>query len=464
MDGKLRKDYRTAGSNYIFGLGTGQSFYNKLDIYEKVENVREECRVTQTATAKFPIQGYLLISEKTFTLTLPNYIKYQTEFPINIQFSGDCDDFKNIYKYTTKYFPPNIDSMGTFIPPKNPFIGYSIEGYNYDDVSKSEVDTLVKNNYANFNIPMFDPCTTNEKPIMHHYNVDIWSFDFGIINGQGLVIKNIKANNQHLFNSISIPHIKIEYGEGLKQSKILRFCGSNDPSTTIFGKPIMEMIHTIKPHETKLSWDFTKEIREGKNGLNTNIKIYYNIYPSKAPKKNCEISHTECYRFIPELRISQSHPSSDITTKPIRYTAYYKLDFGPNIGLAATKDASYFLTMLATNLGRQSMVTKELQFNAVKNGQQGLFDNIHTAHPTQSINIPGCRLYSMYDCVHMHWRWPDIKLGGKVDPMVLPGWPGKDSPVEEKLRGTPYLVSNSEDTTNLDIAIVKFKPGEEESR
>jgi hypothetical protein len=71
------------------------------------------------------------------------------------------------------------------------------------------------------------------------YNKGIWSFIYGVYNGQGLVLQNLFAKNHKLLDTVSIPHFKMDYGG---KSKIIRFCGepTSEPTltsnTNVWGK------------------------------------------------------------------------------------------------------------------------------------------------------------------------------------------------------------------------------------
>jgi hypothetical protein len=103
-------------------------------------------------------------------------------------------------------------------------------------------------------------------------------------------------------------------------------------------------------------------------------------------------------------------------------------------------------------VGFQQFQQTETSFRAVDKGAEGEFDNIHTGHPGDHVNIPGCR-ETMYDCLHMHWRWGDIQPAFRdpvfpVDPLVNPF---TGTTVQGSSRGKPYLVEGQ----TIDIAIVK---------
>jgi hypothetical protein len=129
--------------------------------------------------------------------------------------------------------------------------------------------------------------------------------------------------------------------------------------------------------------------------------------------------------------------------------------------LAPIQDADWAITGVFQE-GGQYMQQKEAVLNAVKDGRAGQIDNIHTAHVGQEVRIPGCRS-TTYDCVHMHWRWSDIKasvaapstFGNFVDPEVEPST-GED--ISHVDAGTPYLVP----LQTIDIGFVKYNQGEDQ--
>ena len=151
-----------------------------------------------------------------------------------------------------------------------------------------------------------------------------------------------------------------------------------------------------------------------------------------------------------------------------KFTAFYKIDYGPNTAIALTKDQNFADDILAKTAGYRDFVTTETQFRAIENGNPllgGKFDNIHTAHPRDlsppsfaddagTVFVPGCRL-TKFDCAHMHWRWSQSKLLAHVDVMVDPS-DLKEPPtqIDETLRGTPYLVPDQ----TIDVAVVKAHP------
>jgi len=304
------------------------------------------------------------------------------------------------------------------------------------------------------NVDIKAGCTTQAK---WHDN-GIWKFKYQAIMEQGLVIKDVFAGDQRIFDSISIPHFKIESfpnNFGFRESKIVRYCDPND-SHAVWNSAEPKVISQPGGIDV-LHWWFSVRYDENSHpGLIGELAVNYDIVIRTKPVRNCEGGQNVCYRFIP--MVSYDWKNKDAFQQPLKkFTAFYKLDYGENTGLTRTLDSDVTVPFFFSDYGRQSMITNEVSFNAVLNGQPGKFDNIHTAHPGhpgQYVSIPGCRM-TVFDCVHMHWRWSGIFMTKKVDVLVEPS---SDKPVDEALRGKPYLVP----LQTIDIAIVKFNDNEGE--
>lgn len=303
-----------------------------------------------------------------------------------------------------------------------------------------------------------------------------WNIKYQTIKKQGLVFKDVTAGQEKLFNSVSVPHFKIESG---KLSAIVRFCPYDE--RVIEGKTYYLLMESqgwdrgvsifsdaAKGIDT-LHWRFYRDF-DDQGGFKGKLIINYDVVVrSKAVpiESSCEMSKSECYRFIPKISYDWIDKGSGKLTK---FTAFYKLDVVPGTGLAPWRDSNYFVpnaanVVIGSSLsgGYIGMGTHETVYSALTNGQPGEIDSIHSAntHSTTSdvgrtINVPGCRP-SLFDCIHMHWRWPENNLFGafKIDPLVEPS---TDSIVDEKLRGVAYLVPEQ----TIQIAIAKYNPGEKE--
>jgi hypothetical protein len=298
------------------------------------------------------------------------------------------------------------------------------------------------------NTPPKEDCNNINEEVKS-YSAGPWKLKYQIVKGQGLVLREINAGDQHQFDSISTPHFKIQYANG--QSKIIRFCDPDDPNpaTTFAPSP------TIKSDNTKgidtLQWNFVKEFNEDE--INGRLSITYDLVIRWKAVNNCELSKNECYRFIPKVSYNWIDNSGSQPTLE-RFAAFYKLDYGLGTALARVHDADLSVLVPVESFGRQPMITNEIGFVALSNGQPEKYDNIHSAHPGEDIFIPGCR-HSKFDCTHLHWRWSEIKAIGNIDPMVEPS---DDKPIDASLRGKPYLVPGQ----TIAIAIVKHNAGEED--
>jgi len=282
------------------------------------------------------------------------------------------------------------------------------------------------------------------------FNSKIWKFDYEVVSQKGLVLKNIMAGNQKVFDSIIIPHFKIQ---DRYSSKIIRYCDSSDPKAEWFSiKPTP--ITNLEGNDY-LHWSFGVKY-DNDYGLVVN----YDIVIGKETRNDCEANASSCYRFIPKVSFSYPHTLE-------KFTAFYKLDLGSDVGLSVIRDIDVTLSSITNDPGRHPMLTNEFGFLAVKNGEAGEYDNMHTAHPTQSISIPGCRA-GIFDCSHIHWRLSDVEKTKLVDPMVEPSTGGslvnptlsKETidALDESLRGKPNLVPGQ----TISIAIVNYHPEEDD--
>lgn len=325
------------------------------------------------------------------------------------------------------------------IPGSKSFEGKSDDGFDY------EIQISIAGQYP-------DPCINNKDPKMSHYGKGKWNFDYGYMNGEGLVLKNINIDKQHLFDSISVPHFKLDTGNG--KSVYVGFCSDKDPLLTIFSKDIIVDSESGVSHsmdDDTIGWTFKKQFT-GENGLKGLLTITYMISFRLQPTTNCELSSWPCYSFLPQVFVDWR---GDSNSQPkITVTAYYKLDYGSGVGFVVTKDYDNWFGATVGNTGDQKIQTTEAKFNAVTNGKAGQIDNIHTVHKNQGVFIPGCRYIVKYDCVHMHWRWSASTFPARIDPLIDPIF---GDPKPENLRGTPYLVAGQ----TINLYLVKYHPGEE---
>jgi hypothetical protein len=225
---------------------------------------------------------------------------------------------------------------------------------------------------------------------------------------------------------------------------------------------IITEVNKVGRQYDRLTWGFTKVFNEP--DLRGSLKINYHIIIRTNPVE-CEAVGNPCYRFIPIVSFSWTSymppiPAScsverlegcpipqRIPEKLNKFTAFYKLGYGKNIGLTLTSDSDNVAGTVAKNLGIQNILTSETRFRATTDGEEGDYDNIHTAYVNQGVSIPGCRETS-FDCLHMHWRWSNA-LFGVVDPHIdtihdVDLGPGAG-------RGDPYFCY----CQTIDIAIVK---------
>jgi hypothetical protein len=298
------------------------------------------------------------------------------------------------------------------------------------------------------------------------YRKGPWQFLYGVYKGQGLFVRHLSANSNPLLDSLSVPHFKIDYGEG--KSKIIRFCNDQTLEPRIFSE-----VNPAGKKYDRLGWGFERVMNEP--DLKGVLRVNYDIIIRTDPVSNCEPGENVCYRFIPLVSFSWKQPpfpsscsveqlknctiQQQIPQKFSKFTAFYKLDYGDESGLVSVRDYNFNLANVAI-VGLQKFIPTENKFQAVINGRQGQTDNFHNAHLGQEVFLPGCR-NSNGDCLHMHLRWGDMTP--TIDPLVFPI---TDSPVCytdapstspcTSYEGEPYLVPGQ----TIDIALVKYSPQE----
>lgn len=308
--------------------------------------------------------------------------------------------------------------------------------------------------------------TTSGPPNSHKFNKWPWKFTYEIVDKQGLVIRGLWAEprqkdipEQEILRSLAVPHVEITFLDC--KPRIIRFDIKKDIWSGL--SPATES----STGKYVIKWGFKKTFDEEK--IKGTLSINYDIVINTLPRNNCEKgAGLNCYRFIPKVSYSWSGSPRDV----LYFTAFYRLDYGPNAGFALTKDEDSFRKFVTRNLNRQYIQDNETKFIAVEAGDPkgGRYDNIHTVHKDQNVIIPGCargsflwglfglsgtaaqfkgtplsritNVYYPFDCVHMHWRW---SASHGVDPMVEPS---DDQHVDSKSPpgapsyepGTPNLV------------------------
>jgi peptidoglycan hydrolase-like protein with peptidoglycan-binding domain len=290
------------------------------------------------------------------------------------------------------------------------------------------------------------------------YNKGPWNFEYDIINGLGLVLYEIKAGDKYLFNSITMPQFGIEYpaNDGVMKSRILRFCDPNGRSgtTTLAQQQLPSISSDNARGIDNLHWTYYMKFNGNDLPVGT-LAINYDIVIRWKPVSNCEAGGNECYRFVPKVSFDWTDGSIGNKMPLInKFTAFYRLDYDHK-GIYPVKDADSFFRNIPKAF-RQSLLTKEHVFSAVRPNEYGEIDNIHTGSINHFIEIPGCTL-TAFDCIHMHWRWGDSRVPAnywirKLDPMVEPS---NNNPISGST-GTPYLVPGQ----TIDIAVVRDNPGE----
>jgi hypothetical protein len=290
---------------------------------------------------------------------------------------------------------------------------------------------------------------------LQSYNIGPWFLRYQIVNGEGLVFSDIRVGTERLLQKVSIPHFRINYStsDGTILPKNIRFCDVNDPSVTT----VFEAFPTIRTNDRLLgintiSWGYTQTF-SSQSGLSGELYVKYDLVIRSKNVYNCEASAAGCLRFIPKVTFTWNGIAGSSST-PESVTAFYRLDYGPNVALVKVQDGNWLIT---SPYSMQPIQTNEQLFNAVTNGNAGRYDNLHNAHTNENVKIPGCRT-THFNCIHMHWRWGDVHVTGygrPLDPLVEPTNDANLTGIVT--RGTPYLVPGQ----TIDIALTRFNPAEE---
>jgi hypothetical protein len=358
------------------------------------------------------------------------------------QQSPDCDPYFHLGRN------PLLDTCNTAVINLATRMGNGTEGTATDELKCRFVIS-----YSSFT--QHEACSSGEKPISR-YSRGPWSFDYQIVNGQGLVFRNVLAGDQHVFDMISIPHFRVDYNNaGTIISKNARFCDPSDPSvttTTFVSSPSITTKDQAKGIDT-ISWGYTQQFNQPNsgNGLNGVLNIKYDLVIRWKGLTNCEAAGNKCFRFIPKVSFTWNELGGS-KGNPSKVTAFYRLDYGENVALVKVQDGNWLVT---SPFGRQPIQTQEQVFDAVTNGKAGSYDNIHSAHVGQNVKIPGCRP-TQFDCIHMHLRWGDVLLTpyGRLDPRTEPSTDEDLSRIVSA--GTPYVVPGQ----TIDIAVIKYNSAE----
>ncbi len=285
------------------------------------------------------------------------------------------------------------------------------------------------------------------------YQQGPWSFNVEEVNRDGLVLKNIAAKGISSLEILSTPKFKLNYGNN--RNLVVEFDEQND----LHNHNSIGIKRDALRGKDTLFWDFERRFNQPE--LQGTLCVSYDMVVRWNAEKNCEGTNRDCYSLVPKVSFKWIDESGSQQSLA-KVTAYYKEDFGKQ-GLTRTSDEDNLLNFGLHTFGLQPVITSEVAFSAIVNGNKGSYDNIHPARPKEQVTIPGCRDTPL-DCLHQHWRWSSIKtpwlsgltFGGippAVDPMREPS---NNAIIAEALRGTPYLVPGQ----SIDVAIVKDNPSD----
>ena len=287
----------------------------------------------------------------------------------------------------------------------------------------------------------FDPSCppSNIQHPVRSFNKGPWKFDFGIVDGEGLVLTNIKAGSQSILDKFSVTHFRLDkpIPQLLGPATIIRFCEALD-QVPQGREPFLAGVDLTKKIGTNIiSWSFKKSVISADKKIQGSLTINYEIVV-RFTTTRCEIvgktisllqqssPANDCFRLIPKVTYTYQ-PASDILANKLgKLTVFYRMEFG------ASETGGRGLAEFGGDTPR--FLPPELfesRSSAVRGGTAGSIDNIHDMHAKQGLFVPGCRP-SVFDCFHMHWRWNPNFADVRVDPET-------DRSVDPNLRLLPIL-------------------------
>ena len=175
------------------------------------------------------------------------------------------------------------------------------------------------------NVP-FDPsCPPSiiQHPV-RSFNKGPWKFDFGIVDGEGLVLTNIKAGSQSILDKLSVTHFRLDnpIPELLGLPTIIRFCEALD-QVPQGREPFLAGVDLTKKIGTNtISWSFKKNVISADKKVQGSLTINYEIV-IRFTTTRCEIvgktisllqqnsPANDCFRLIPKITYTYQ-PASDI--------------------------------------------------------------------------------------------------------------------------------------------------------
>ncbi len=296
--------------------------------------------------------------------------------------------------------------------------------------------------------PLPDKCKNPPVSFSHETRPikrDRWSMDMEIAHHKGMVFRNITAAGNDFLRSFHLAYLEVAFKGVERDPAIVRFCSGDDAAGPV----------DYDPNTGTLRWHYDRRFDEP--GLHGNLRVTYRtrikVRPEGCAGRNNSRAFTRsCIRFVPVIDYdwlpdltSPGESSYEIAS----VTAHIRLAYG-DVAVGLVSDGDWFFSA-PQSTGIVPILEKETRFEAVRKGQKGKWDNIHTAVPVdgrRTITVPGCRSYG-YDCTHLHWRW-----GGSwappLDPLTEP-FTGKR--IADATEGTAYLLGKQD----LVIAVVADK-------
>ena len=287
-----------------------------------------------------------------------------------------------------------------------------------------------------------------------------WSMQVEVSDSDGLVVRDVKLGQRYMAEKISVPYFNLTAGNFSKASAQLKPNGAGDAEAS--SRLIDYHVHS---DDQMLVIEATYLIDRipATSKACLHITQRYEFY--KEGVLPCELSGTiKCSNFKPLVRyaffdqgelVNKVNVVQRIRYKDGGYDANTTSIFSDCDGLIGCGKA-----LRTTFKAKENPLFTEFQGAVLANGQSnGSWDNIHLTYEgvveepgslplmTQGI-LGGCP-----ECVHTHWRW------GSATSILLYPTPFRVEPRNFNYF-QPFLPKGS--TQDLDIAVVRYWPGEED--
>lgn len=319
-----------------------------------------------------------------------------------------------------------------------------------------------------------------ENPILITYpdEGNGWSFTADVSEQDGFVVKDVRLKGRYMAKMISVPYFSIKTSTmpGLPQrGELTQFSNAASIRSRLLR---YRTYHTTNSSGTEMvdrhliaEYAVDRLTPTSKSCLRI-VQEY--VFQKRKPGDRCEPSGTlPCSRFLPkvsykfiarggEMLESINIPQRlhfNVNGQAANTMGVFRDCEKPvlNCGLPGVQGGDHLVFAKAFN-----PAINEISASVAKRGlDQGNWDNLHqtfrsrVSHPVQHALMDqiygGCP-----ECVHIHWRWGSF-IGAGLESVLRKSFP--------RFSGLPdvgiFVSKSSRTDQDVDIGIMKYKPGEE---